>query len=304
MIRILTQIGFIILTFFVLIVPPAWSKDGDHPLIQSYPGSKISRSEQMKFAQYNLVTGYDTQKKELIGIPLEGTVTRNGYYHPKNRSVLEIYKNYEQALISAGAEMIFTCKNTDCSPSWASSKWNRFNGTNTFTPNNARYVAAKITNDQGKIAYIAVMVGKHRHSIDVVEIEAMEKGMVVVDAKALGRGIDQKGYVLVEGIFFDTDRAVLKSESTSALKEIAELLNDRPNLNVYVVGHTDMTGHFNHNMSLSEKRAKAVVSALVADYSISENRVAGYGVGPLAPQANNNTELGRALNRRVVLVAR
>jgi len=62
------------------------------------------------------------------------------------------------------------------------------------------------------------------------------------------------------------DKDVIKPESESTLKAIALLLKSNPNLKVYVVGHTDMTGSFEHNMELSLKRAKSVVKALVNKY--------------------------------------
>lgn len=85
---------------------------------------------------------------------------------------------------------------------------------------------------------------------------------------------------------------------------MAKLLDGRPDLNVYIVGHTDMRDGFAHNRSLSQNRARAVVDALADKYGISRARMEGHGVGPLAPQANNSNDSGRAKNRRVVLVAR
>ena len=73
---------------------------------------------------------------------------------------------------------------------------------------------------------------------------------------------------------------------------------------MYIVGHTDMTGRFQHNHTLSEARARAVVAALVENYGIAVSRLEGHGVGPLAPLAANTSERGRAKNRRVELVAR
>ena len=90
----------------------------------------------------------------------------------------------------------------------------------------------------------------------------------------------------------------------AALDEVARLLKERSDLRVFVVGHTDMQGSLDHNMNLSRERARAVVVVLANDYGIAESRLEGHGVGPLAPQASNASDGGRALNRRVVLVAR
>jgi OOP family OmpA-OmpF porin len=65
-----------------------------------------------------------------------------------------------------------------------------------------------------------------------------------------------------------------------------------------------MSGDLEHNLDLSKRRAAAVVQALVADHGISADRLTPRGVGPLAPVASNDSEEGRALNRRVELVKR
>ena len=70
----------------------------------------------------------------------------------------------------------------------------------------------------------------------------------------------------------------------------------------YVVVHTDSVGKIDYNMRLSNARAEAVVNTLVTKYSVVRNRLDPHGVGPLAPVATNETEEGRAWNRRVELV--
>ena len=82
------------------------------------------------------------------------------------------------------------------------------------------------------------------------------------------------------------------------------MLKAEPNLSLHVVGHTDNVGNYDFNLGLSKKRAEAVVAALVAEYSISANRLTAGGVANLAPVAVNTTEEGRAKNRRVELVPR
>ena len=100
----------------------------------------------------------------------------------------------------------------------------------------------------------------------------------MVDAAALAKGIEAEGRVSVYGIHFDTDKADIKPESRPALEEIAKLLKARPNLRIFVVGHTDMTGGLEHNRTLSDVRARAVVKALIDTYGIAANRLEGYGV--------------------------
>jgi outer membrane protein OmpA-like peptidoglycan-associated protein len=69
-----------------------------------------------------------------------------------------------------------------------------------------------------------------------------------------------------------------------------------------VVGHTDNVGQLPANLDLSHRRADAVVKILSTKYSIAASRLDAQGVGPLAPVASNDSDAGRAKNRRVELV--
>jgi outer membrane protein OmpA-like peptidoglycan-associated protein len=138
--------------------------------------------------------------------------------------------------------------------------------------------------------------------LEIVESEAMETGMVTVNAEAMAEGIDATGHIAIYGIYFDTDSAEIKPESLPTLKEISKLLQNRPDLELLVVGHTDNQGTYDHNMDLSSRRAEAVARALVREYGISEIRLRAAGVGYLSPVASNDTEPGRGMNRRVELV--
>ena len=100
---------------------------------------------------------------------------------------------------------------------------------------------------------------------------------------------------------FDTNSSVLKSGFTPTLDKISRVLNQYGKTTVTVIGHTDSIGSDAANQTLSEKRAQAVL-----DYFASKNvnpvRLAAYGRGESAPRADNASEAGRALNRRVELL--
>lgn len=285
-----------------LAAPDARAQE-DHPLVTRYAGSTVVDRRVEEFGEYTLVTGLN---REFVhqGRRLEGKVTRLVYGNPRGRSTLEIYRNYEASLRAAGLEPIFSCALAQCGPAYALSSWGRFNGLFVAADGDPRYLAGTVRTRDGGTAYVALMVGRNRTQLDVVEIRPMQGDMVIADASALGRGLDSEGRVAVPGIYFDTDRSVVKPESRPALEQVARLLRERPTLRLYVVGHTDMTGALAHNRGLSEARARAVAAALVRDFGVAAARLEGYGVGPLAPAATNATEAGRAENRRVELVAR
>jgi len=274
----------------------------DHPLVSRYEGSEVKDKKVDEFAEYKLVTSLK-DKGEPGGETVSGKLTRLVYQNPRDRSTLEIFRNYEQALAKAGFTVLFTCALDECGPAYARSAWSRHNGLFAAADGDPRYLAGKLATPDGT-AYVALMVGKQRTQLDVVEVRAMQEDMVVADAAALAQGIERDGSVSVYGIYFDTDKAVVKPESKPALDEVAKLLKERPQLQLYVVGHSDMTGALQHNLKLSEARARAVVKALVDGYAVAATRLDGHGVGPLAPVATNATDAGKAKNRRVELVAR
>jgi OmpA-OmpF porin, OOP family len=138
-------------------------------------------------------------------------------------------------------------------------------------------------------------------TMTVIEKEGM-KQEVTMDAAAMAQGLHDSGEVAIYGIFFDTGKSELKSESDAALGEIAKLLKEKPALKVFVVGHTDMVGDPAANVKLSQARAQAVVTALVTKNGIAAARLTPFGAGPYAPVASNKNEDGRAKNRRVELV--
>jgi outer membrane protein OmpA-like peptidoglycan-associated protein len=158
---------------------------------------------------------------------------------------------------------------------------------------------------EGKESWIYLWVDDDGsdYTLTIVERSAMEQE-VVADPTALAGDIARSGHATVYGILFDLDSYVVKPESEPTLEAIAELLAADPSLNLYLVGHTDMTGSIDYNIELSANRAQAVVDVLVERYGIAAERLTGKGVGPLCPVSTNGTEDGRRLNRRVELVER
>ena len=153
----------------------------------------------------------------------------------------------------------------------------------------------------GKETWVDVNSGATYYILWIVEKEAM-KQEVVADAAAMGNDIRSTGHVSVYGIYFDTGKSTIKPESDAAISEIAKLLKNDGALKVYVVGHTDNVGSFDSNMKLSKDRAEAVVKALTGKHGIAATRLKPYGLASLAPVTSNDTEDGKAKNRRVELV--
>jgi outer membrane protein OmpA-like peptidoglycan-associated protein len=137
----------------------------------------------------------------------------------------------------------------------------------------------------------------------IIRVAGMEQS-VVVSSEQIAKAMGAEGKVVFYGIYFDTDKATLKAESTPTLAEMAKWLKTNASADVFIVGHTDMQGAIERNQKLSRDRAASVVAALTKDHGIKAGRLAAEGVGPLAPVANNTDEAGRAKNRRVEMVLR
>jgi outer membrane protein OmpA-like peptidoglycan-associated protein len=103
--------------------------------------------------------------------------------------------------------------------------------------------------------------------------------------------------VVLKNIFFDTDKFVLKDESLIELQKLLGLLQRNPNLKIEISGHTDNVGSAEHNLDLSRNRASAVYNYLIQK-GIPGSRLTFAGYGFNQPIDDNNTDTGRANNRR------
>jgi OOP family OmpA-OmpF porin len=284
----------------------------DHPLISRYPGSYIREYSQKAFDEFILPLGKADDGKFTKSQRLEGKVTRLRYDCPGGRTVLEVFRNYEGALKRAGFQTLFACALEECGANGGT----MYHGVDElpWTPDHGlRYISAKLARPEGD-AYVSLAVDDEGFlraadgtygpaaQLYVIEIKPMEAGLITVDAAALANDISRTGHASVYGIYFDTGKAEVKPESDAALKEIAKLLGQDPKLKLHVVGHTDNVGTLASNMDLSRRRADAVAKVLTTKYNIAAARLTAQGVGPLAPVASNDSEDGRAKNRRVELV--
>ncbi|SDL58352.1 Outer membrane protein OmpA [Pseudomonas indica] len=98
---------------------------------------------------------------------------------------------------------------------------------------------------------------------------------------------------------FDFDKSVVKPESYDDIRSLADFMKQYPQTSTVVEGHTDSIGTDAYNQGLSERRANAVRDVLVNQYGIEGSRVDTVGYGESRPVADNATDAGRAINRRV-----
>ena len=103
------------------------------------------------------------------------------------------------------------------------------------------------------------------------------------------------------GILFDVGKTDVRSEGQTNLKILSASLEKNPETNIIIIGHTDNTGTPAFNLDLSLKRASSVKNYLTTD-GVDSTRVNVGGKGDSDPIGDNNTEAGRALNRRVEII--
>jgi OOP family OmpA-OmpF porin len=248
----------------------------DYPAFTRMPGFYISEYKDSPFASYEFRIG------EKQNQTVEGRYIKIWYRAEKGvtpPSPLQIMRNVEEATRSVGGTVVW---------------------------DNGKTQATMKQTYQGNELWFQVIApigGIQSYTLHIVERQAMKQD-VTANADAWISDISSAGHATVYGINLDTDKAEIKPESEPALGEIAKLLTSNPTLSVYIVGHTDNAGAYEHNMKLSQERAAAVVAALVGRHGIGASRLMAVGVGPVAPVASNDTDEGRAKNRRVELVKR
>jgi len=104
-------------------------------------------------------------------------------------------------------------------------------------------------------------------------------------------------------VTFDTSSYAIKPSFAPVLDQVAQTLQQNPEVIAHVVGHTDSTGSLQYNQTLSLNRAQSVVNYLT-QRGVASQRLSAEGRGPSQPIADNNTEAGRAANRRVEIYLR
>lgn len=275
----------IMLCFFLgsfLTGSPAFAQEDaqgckDHPLFTRMPGYRIVLCRNMEFDAEDF---FDPATKRKVTV--EGRKYHTEYAAKKEYefkySRLQVSRNYVNAIKKIGGTAY---ENNPKDPSDTSMKLIK-DGKEIWARLQFNFVANYLY-------------------LSIVEKEVMAQE-VVADAASMATDISTSGKALIYGIYFDSGKADVKPESESALKEITKMLLQDLKLKLYVVGHTDNVGGLDYNMKLSGQRAEAVVSELVSKFKVDGSRLKALGVGPAAPVTSNETEEGKAKNRRVELV--
>lgn len=242
--------------------------------VSRMPGFIIAHCKYSEFDEYNFAYMNKSDqytKKSASGILREIRYDKD----PKESrkfSGLQIRTNYENAFLKAKGESLSIRKN---------------------------FFRLK---HEGKIIYMKIDDAEDSDdrgfSVVIIEEADMKQDVVA----SISEGIDRDGKIALYGILFDVNKTTIKPESEVALKEVIDYLNANPAVKIVVVGHTDNTGIFANNITLSKGRALSVKDYLVKVGKINPARLLSDGVGALCPVSTNETDDGRKLNRRVEIV--
>ncbi len=232
------------------------------------------------FCKYSEFGAYEFMVNNGTGSIKKEGVYREAWYHKKenhNRAVsgLQILRNHVNAIKAVGGEVV---KEAD-----GSVFKTIYNGKEIWIYVNANTNSTDLDN----------------YGIISIEVDVMKQEVTAMDIKG---SIDSRGKIALYGILFDNGKSDIKPESEKAISPIATYLQKNPDVNVYIVGHTDNAGDYVMNQKLSKSRGESIKNYLVTKYKIAPSRLTAEGVGPVCSVATNDTEEGRALNRRVEIV--
>jgi outer membrane protein OmpA-like peptidoglycan-associated protein len=251
----------------------------DTPYFTGMPNYKIADAADQEFADYRFFNGKNCTT-------VEGKKQHRAYTlgeNAKQSSELQISRNYANAVKNMGGTIVFEgeCSGADCAENCG-----------------YRMMVGKVIQGGNELwVEIVPFNGGGDYYLTVIAKEAMKQD---VTASGMLDALNREGHIALY-INFDTGKSIIKPESKLIIDQIVEMMKSNPGLNISVEGHTDNVGNPKSNKTLSDDRAKAVVSEILAQ-GIEAKRLSAAGQGQDKPIADNKTEEGRAKNRRVELV--
>lgn len=260
----------------------------EHPVVKFYPGALIDDFEIREFDGAEMITGYSRAPQAFVRETIEGKISRYNFIHPEGQSSLQVVRNFENALREAGFTTVVVGKVEDL-PEMENQL------------DRSYFAAFRADRNGAPALYVNLVVDAPMSTVRIAEPDRMEQAYAV-DASSLLDGLRTTGRVTVDGVNFDTSRATLRPESTAVLSEVKAMLEANPQLKLTIEGHTDNVGGAARNQTLSEQRAAEVKNWLVG-HGVAADRLATAGFGDSRPVADNDSDEGRARNRRVELVS-
>lgn len=251
------------------LLPPS---GGDYRLAGHMPNFVADPPVKRNFDKvaFKVQDGDDTREVQIAGA--KHSVAYRAANPRAAASVLEVQENYKATFLATGGQVMFSEPNL---------------------------IVARLE-DKGQSIWVSVYAEDGLIELTAIEEKPFQSSVQPPTASALKTALDKDGRVSLY-INFDFNKATLKPDATPIIDQVVKLLKDNPALRLEIGGHTDNIGARDYNVKLSGSRAGSVVSALAAQ-GIDAKRLNAAGYGPDKPVTANDTDEGRAKNRRVELV--
>lgn len=233
---------------------------GDFPYLAPLPGSKFRSGAKDNSPLTLTLPGSD--KPEIVGT---GTIVKT-YAAPDGLSTLQFVSVYHDALSKAGWTIVDQSQGLHQSDATITAHYAR----------NGREIWASLHGTPAEYGIAVADVG----------------------SRDLGGELARTCHVALYGVLFDFDKATLRPESDPVLGRVQAMLEKDAAAKVEVQGHTDGVGSDAYNQTLSEARARSV-AAWLTEHGIAADRLSAKGYGKTHPVADNDSDEGRAKNRRV-----
>lgn len=260
-----------VVPFQPTLMPPSGD---DYHLLGHLPRTTVGKPVKTNFDEFSFTMQDGTQKQQ---VKVRGFRFHIFYEYTRPlMSGLESQQNYRAALGNLGAEILYADPLPDPGE-----------------------VDARL-DDHGKMVWIKVTSVYAGVNVDVIEEKPFQLSIKPPQVDELKAALDKEGHVALY-INFDFNKATLKPDAQPIIAQVVALLKANPDLKLSIEGNTDSIGTHDYNVKLSQARAATVVETLKAQ-GIDGAHLTSAGFGPDKPIAPNDTEVGRAKNRRVELV--
>ncbi|HLY56281.1 MAG TPA: OmpA family protein [Stellaceae bacterium] len=232
---------------------------GDFPYLPSLPGSTLTGGRVDLSPFY--AQPADAKQPELVA---NGSIVKE-YRPPAGVGLAQLFGAYHTALLKAHWTII-------------------------SEQHSAGVLMTAHYGDNGRNIWATLHLAESNYSIAVADATIVQS--------RLAADLGAKCHLALTGVLFDFDKSTLKPESDAVLQQVAALMAKDPALKLEIQGHTDNVGGEAYNQTLSEARARSVVTWLT-QHKVAPARLTARGYGKTRPIASNDTDDGRAHNRRV-----
>jgi len=277
----------------------------------------VSDKDLGEFPFFSLPKGLEEQNKAIkrsfdmlffpidgVMIPIEGKVWKSYIVKAENSeedwSLPYFLKSYDEAITSNGGVKIYEGRVAKEEIEKVKDKATYFGEEGSVDYWNESVKTYLIRRANGDDIYIQISGNSASGQLQILQKAALKQTITLLKSDQIQKDLKDKGKAVLH-INFDTDKATLKADGKEAVSEIVKALMADKTMKIAINGYTDNTGDAAHNLELSKQRAKTVKTELEKS-GIDSKRLVSEGFGQSNPIAENNSEEGKAQNRRVELV--